>query len=90
MFFKPSPYSSAPGDCVVMCRIPKYHAAPVRYPLSFSNPSAMLRINSERNLSYPDHDRIGKISRCVRDDIRGHDRPEDEKQPTHRGFFSRT
>jgi hypothetical protein len=33
-----------------------------------SNPSATLRINSVRNLSYPDHDRIGKISRYARDD----------------------
>ena len=46
--------------------------------------------NEVRNLSYPDHDRIGKISRCARHDndkIKGRDRPEDVQQLTNRGFF---
>jgi hypothetical protein len=32
-----------------------------------SNPSAMLRINSERNLSFSNRDRIGKISLVAAD-----------------------
>ena len=52
--------------------------------------TSMSFTNEVRNLSYPDHDRIGKISRCARPDndkIKDRDRPEDVQQPTNRGFF---